>query len=242
MNAQALRLVPLLLLTCSPLILRCGGATNPTETATETGNPPAIVRQKLSMVENATGVELRGDAGAVTPAATVTVTNRTTGERGEAIALGDGSVSVIVAGSLRDGYEVTVSNTAGAQTVLLFSDGDGKVVESDTLSCQDLNDRAGRRASQTVMGAARTCGTDADCTFVSWHLRCVPDCDNRYDSISSTAADQFNAELRGVENAFCGDFESRNCFVLQLPCTGPTGADTQTRPACVDGQCTILRE
>jgi len=241
MKARALRLVPLLLLACSPLVLQCGGAANPIETATETGNPPAIARQKLSIVENATGVELRGNAGAVTPAATVTVTNRTTGERGEAIARGDGSVSVIVAGSLRDGYEVTVSNAGGAQTVQLFSDPNGNVVESGTLSCQDLNDRAVGRARQTLMDAARTCSTDDDCTFVSRRLRCVPDCGNRYDSISSMAADQFNAELREVEEAFCGDFEGRDCVIPGLPCV-PAGADTQTHPGCVAGQCTILRE
>jgi hypothetical protein len=242
MKAQVVRLVPLLLFACSPLFLHCGGATNATEPVTETGNPPAIVQQKLSIVANGTGVELRGDAGAVTPGATVTVTNRTTGEHAEAIAPADGSVSVVVAGSLQDEYEVKVSNASGTQTLQVFSDPNGNVVESGTLSCQDLTDKVGDRTNQARMRASRTCTSDDDCTFVSWSLECVPDCDNRYDSVASIAADQFNAEIRNVESAFCDDFQGRDCFVLGVPCSIPAGADAPTHPACVAGQCAIVRE
>jgi hypothetical protein len=242
MKAQIVRLLPLLLFACSPLFFHCGGATNAPEAVTETGNPPAILQQKLSIVANGMGVELRGDAGAVTPGAMVTVTNRTTGEHAEAIAPADGSVSVVVAGSLQDEYEVKVSNAAGDQTLRLFSDPTGKVVESGTLSCEDLTQKLGTRRTQARMGASRTCSSDDDCTFVSASLRCSPDCGNQYDSVASMAAAQLTAEIRNVENAFCGDFESLSCVVFPLPCNVPAAASTPTHPGCVAGQCAIVRE
>jgi hypothetical protein len=243
MKAQVVRLVSLLLLTCSPLLIQCGGTTNnPTETATETGNPPAVVQQKLSIVANGTDVELRGDAGAVTAGAMVTLTNQTTSERGEGTAQGDGSVSVVVAGSLQDQYEVRVSTATGEQTFQVFSGENGAVVESEALSCVELTQKLGARMNQARTGASRMCSNDEDCTFVSASLRCTPDCGNQYDSVALTAAAGLNAEIRNVENAFCDDFQGRDCFVLGVTCNVPAGADAPTRPGCVAGQCAILRE
>ena len=243
MKAQDFRLVPLLLFACSPLFIHCGGATKPTEGATETGNSPAIVQQRLSIITNGTGVELRGDAGAVSPGATVTVTNQTTGERGEADAQGDGSVSVVVAGSLQDEYEVKVVNAAGEQSLQVFSGANGAVVDSDALSCQGLNEKVGARMTQARMAAARTCTSDDDCTIMSWSLRCtLPGCGAQYDSVASIATAELNAEIQQLENAFCDDYEGRDCFVLAPSCPIPAGADAATHPGCVAGQCAIVRE
>src|SRR3954471_24853170 len=96
----------LLIAVCPPLLGRCGGAV---EHGTETGNPPVVEQQKLHVVLRDTGVEVVGDAGAVSPGASVRVTNRTTGESTEATARADGSVNIVVPGSPQDEYEVTVS-------------------------------------------------------------------------------------------------------------------------------------
>ena len=109
------RLLPWLVISlCPPLLGRCGGAL---EHGTETGNPPVIEQQKLHVVLHDDGVEVVGEAGSVSPGASVTVTNTRTGEHAEAIARADGSVSVSVPGTLTDEYEVTVSSGGGSQSV-----------------------------------------------------------------------------------------------------------------------------
>src|SRR4051794_8669728 len=94
------RLLPWLLIAVCPVLLgHCGGAV---EHGTATGNPPVVEQQKLHVVLRDTGVELVGDAGTVSPGASVRVTNRTTGQSAEATAHGDGSVNIVVPGSLQD--------------------------------------------------------------------------------------------------------------------------------------------
>src|SRR3954468_834648 len=92
---------------CPPLLGHCGGAV---EHGTETGNPPVIEQQKLHVVLHDDGVVVVGDPGAVSPGASVAVTNTRTGAHAEASAGSDGSVSVSVHGTLDDEYEVTVSS------------------------------------------------------------------------------------------------------------------------------------
>ena len=104
----------LLIAICPPLLGHCGGAL---EHGTETGNPPVVEQQKLHVVLHDDGVEVVGEGGAVSPGATVTVTNTRSGDRAEAIARADGSVNVSVPGTLADEYEVTVASSGGSQTV-----------------------------------------------------------------------------------------------------------------------------
>lgn len=109
------RLLPwLLIAVCPPLLGHCGGAL---EHGTETGNPPVVEQQKLHVVLHDDGVEVVGEAGSVSPGATVTVTNTRSGDHAEAIARADGSVNVRVPGTLDDEYEVTVASGGGSQSV-----------------------------------------------------------------------------------------------------------------------------
>jgi hypothetical protein len=116
-------LLPCVLIALCPALLgHCGGAT---QQATETGNPPGVAEQKLHILLRNTGVEVVGDAGAVGAGANVSVTNRSSGDHGEAIAKVDGSFDIVVPGSLQDEYEVTVSQGSATQTVRISANTNG---------------------------------------------------------------------------------------------------------------------
>ena len=145
------RLFPWLLIAiCPPLLGHCGGAL---EHGTETGNPPVVEQQKLHVVLHDDGVEVVGEAGAVSHGATVTVTNTRSGDRAEAIARADGSVNVSVPGTLADEYEVTVASSGGSQTVR---------VTASTVSDTSLRPTPSRRSGsrcwplRTTSSRART--------------------------------------------------------------------------------------
>lgn len=87
--------------------------------------------------------------------------------------------------------------------------------------------------------ASLDCTTDTDCTFVSWRLGCVPDCDNRFRSMPVAGAVELEQQIRQVDDSFCSEFEQRDCFVLGLPCKLAPGALERSRPVCQAGQCSI---
>jgi len=233
------RFLPCFLIACVPLLGHCAGAT---EQATETGNPPGIQQEKLRILLHGTGVEVVGGAGAVSPGVKVTVTNRSTGDHAEANALADGSVNVVVPGSLQDEYEVTVSNSAGTQTVRVSSDTNGGTVELDELSCYNLSSGAEDRIAQIVNAAPRNCTNDVDCTLASYALRCVGDCGNRFIGVASAAADAFNGAVRSVDDSFCGEFIGRACEGPVRPPCGFPGLGGSERASCVAGECQAVLE
>jgi hypothetical protein len=147
----------LLLALCPPLLGHCGGAV---EHGTETGNPPVVEQQKLHVGLHDDGVVVVGDPGAVSPGATVVVTNVRSGERSEASAGADGSVSVSVPGTLDDEYEVTVSSGGRSQTVLVSASA-GASAELASASCDSLEQEPQRagclrvRRSEHVRGGQR---------------------------------------------------------------------------------------
>src|SRR5688500_4929854 len=98
-HIRVTRLLPWLLIAVCPVLGRCGGTTEP---GTETGNPPSIETRRLHIVVRDTGVEVVGEAGAVSPGASVTITNRSTGQQVQVTAGADGSLNVAVPGSLQD--------------------------------------------------------------------------------------------------------------------------------------------
>lgn len=76
--------------------------------STNTGNPPVVDRQKLSVTASGDDVVVAGEAGAVPSVARVTVTNLATEESESTTATDDGSFEVTLAGGVDDEYHVEV--------------------------------------------------------------------------------------------------------------------------------------
>ncbi|MEO8178469.1 MAG: carboxypeptidase-like regulatory domain-containing protein [Deltaproteobacteria bacterium] len=224
----------LLVAICPPLLGHCGGAV---EHGTETGNPPIVEQQKLHIVLRGTGIEVVGDAGAVSPGAYVSVTNRTTGQSAESTGRADGSVSVIVPGSLQDEYEVTVSNGSGSQTVRVAAETSGAAGSSGTELANASCDALGQTLSQSVTAAyteaSKACQADSDCT-TGGDVGCYYGCGGPIVSVSGKAA----AEAAIVQDTapLCAEL-SRRCGPR-----GPPGCpyQTPTTMGCENGSCQVL--
>ncbi len=95
-----------------PLLPACGGQSD--AVSTDTGNPPVIIGQKLHVTPSDSGVVVAGDAGAVTPGASVAVENVTRGRSRVTTAAQDGSFEVELEGTAQDEYRVDA--TLGGRT------------------------------------------------------------------------------------------------------------------------------
>jgi hypothetical protein len=156
------RLLPWLVISlCPPLLGHCGGAV---EHGTETGNPPVVEQQKLHVVLHEEGVVVVGDPGAVSPGATVSVTNVRSRDRSEASAGTDGSVSVSVPGTLADEYEVTVSSDGRSQSVRVSAGSAATNSELAGASCDSLEQTLSEQVGSGY-AAASQCQVDSDCTM-----------------------------------------------------------------------------
>jgi hypothetical protein len=242
----------LLIALCPPLLGQCGGDVTH---GTETGNPPVVEEQKLHIVLHDTGIEVVGDAGAVTPGASVRVTNRTTGQSAEATARSDGSVSVVVAGSMQDEYEVTVSNNAGSQTVQITAQTSGAAGAGgmtgtrdtadagstvmtipsgpDPVACAALQRTLGVRVAAGFANADRRCQRDEECTTVDTGAGCFHSCEPVI--VSTAGAEAARASIAQDIAALCDDATSQGC---ELP--RPACARVGTLLACNAGTCTTL--
>jgi heat shock protein HslJ len=96
----------------------CGGES----LSTDTGNPP-VVGQKLNLYATATGVVVRGEAGAVPGGARVDVINTATAETASTTAAEDGSFEVALAGAATDEYRVYVGSGQQSWRTRLTSSG-----------------------------------------------------------------------------------------------------------------------
>jgi hypothetical protein len=194
------RLLPwLLIAVCPPLLSRCGGAL---EHGTETGNPPVVEQQKLHVVLHEDGVEVVGEAGSVSPGASVTVTNTRSGDHAEAIARADGSVNVSVPGTLMDEYEVTVSSGGGSQSVRVTAASAGDSTSTNAAStnadaglserstCNNLETALVQRVQADYAAADQSCQSVADCTDSARTLSCYAGCYSFTVSASAAAATQ----------------------------------------------------
>jgi hypothetical protein len=250
-NSSLTHFLPWLLVAlCPPLLGHCGGAAEP---GTETGNPPVVEQQKLHIVLGDTGVQVLGDAGAVTPGANVTVTNRTTGAHIAATARADGSISVVVPGSVQDEYEVTVSNGSGTQTVGLTAtngpdrgdptgtngtttNGTGtNSIASDaeltSASCNTLENTLGQRVADGFSSASTACSSDSDCVYSGWGVGCYFQCGSSFLSVNGASLAQ--TQIERVTAPVCNELASRCAREAPQPCIG----DAVSIPECADGVC-----
>ena len=107
----------------SPLLVGCGGQSD--ALSTDTGNPPVIIGQKLSVTPSDQGVVVAGTPGAVTGGASVEVRNVTSGQSRTTMAAADGSFEVEVEGTPSDEYRIQASLGGQSASASLNSAGSG---------------------------------------------------------------------------------------------------------------------
>jgi len=231
------RLLPWLsIAVCVPLLGHCGGTAEP---GTETGNPPGIEARRLHIVLRDSGVEVVGDPGAVSPGASVRVTNRSSGEQAEATARADGSVNVVVLGSLEDEYDVTVSNGGGSQTVRVSAATNGEGAGTSgaggsdlaSASCEALENTLGQRISEGFSSGNTTCRIDDDCVYQGWGVGCYFQCGGSFLSVNGASVARETVE-EGVAPV-CSELASRCTRQPASSCPPPT----TTTPECANGVC-----
>ena len=194
------RLLPCVLIALCPTLLgHCGGAT---QQATETGNPPGIAEQKLHILLRDTGVQVVGDAGAVGAGANVNVTNRSSGDHGQAIAKVDGSFDIVVAGSLQDEYEVTVSNGSLTQTVRISASTNGLSTDTSpdlsTASCASLEKTLTQHVTAGFAAGDKSCESDVDCVYADWQVGCYFGCGGTFLSVAGAYPHVTDAGVGGA--------------------------------------------
>lgn len=231
------RLLPFLLISLCPLLSQCGGAAEP---GTETGNPPRVDERKLHLVEGTRGVELIGQPGAVSPGgATLRVENLRTGESVEVTVAADGSVNIIVPGSLQDEYSITVSS--GGRTVTASVSGPanggagGAGASGGALSCEVLeNTMVETVAGRFSSAAAQACEVDSDCVHTFWSVGCYYQCGSSFVSSAGESAARSLAEQDTA--AICAELDGRRC-PRPPPVDCLLGNDV---PECRNGTCQAL--
>jgi hypothetical protein len=227
-HLSAARFLSLFLLAlCPPLLSQCGGAAS---LGTETGNPPRLQLKKLFLLASVQGVELVGEAGAVSPGASVSITNLTSGARGETEALANGSVDVFVAGSLEDEYEVTASSAAGSASTRLTAPSSGTGDPLAQLSCEALDNSLRQRVAGVLDSTDRSCSIDSECVPWSFASCGGNSCDSWF--ISARAASSTALEVEQETAALC---DQRSRCEPPPPCS--VGFEV---PDCQNGVCQHL--
>jgi hypothetical protein len=213
---------------CPPWLGHCGGDAG---LGTESGNPPVVTGQKLTLVATATGVSVMGSVGAVSPAAaSVRVTNVTSGASEDGVVASDGSFAVAIAGSLSDEYEVTVTSAGSTTTVRVTPNDGGATEDTSAASCNDLENQLSQRLGAVFEAAPRACTVDADCTEVGWGS-CYNSCSSSVIArsgveLTATLADQAGA-------ATCAALEG--CTRIPPPCV-----PRDVLAVCIAGSCQEL--
>jgi hypothetical protein len=217
----------LLMGLCPPLLGHCGGDVM--EDGTESGNPPVVTEQKLTLVATDAGVSVVGSVGAASPAtATVRVMNVTTGEIKDGVVASDGSFEVSIAGSLQDSYSVMIISGENTTTVLLTSNGQNAT--GDAAACTETEAALDQRLADSFATAQTACTVDADCVEVGWATRtgCYGGC-----AASFVASSDADAAATRADQATADLCEQLTDCARQLPT-----CDVQLYvPACIGGTC-----
>jgi hypothetical protein len=229
-HLSAARFLSLFLLAlCPPLLSQCGGEAR---LGTETGNPPRLELKKLFLLASVQGVELVGEAGAVSAGANVNITNVSTGASAETVALANGSVDVFVAGSLDDEYDVTATTTVGTTNSRLTPSASGGGNPLAQLSCEALDHSVRQRVAGVLASIDRSCSIDSEC--VPWSLGTCGGggfCDEWW--ISASAVNLALAQAQQETSSLCNEFD--RCQPEVLGCQGGFPV-----PDCQNGICQHL--
>jgi hypothetical protein len=218
------------------LAAACTSVHETPQTGTETGNPPVIHAELVTLAVSSDELHLIGAPGAVSPpGAQVEATSELTGQVFHAIAAADGSFDMQVDAPKTDSFQLRALQ-AGQSSGSVHVTRGGASVEDDAgeaLSCEQRGDMARVRMAATVETADRRCTSADDCMLVSLGTACSDACSDV--ALSAAGAAQIEAEREAIEGGLCKDFARDSCNVLVLPCTPPLG----TGRVCENGSCAL---
>jgi hypothetical protein len=102
--------------------------------------------------------------------------------------------------------------------------------------CTDWGNQASTGRRQAQNDAARACSVDADCTLVDYGLSCFADC-GYPSAVARAGVPALEAEVRSLDDRFCGRFESEECpGPIIPPCVPPLGTPSAH---CQSGVCSL---
>jgi hypothetical protein len=222
-------------IAAAAIVLQACARTHGPQDSTETGNPPVIDAERVTLMVEHDEVHVVGDKGAVTPGGvTITVRNLVSGKSANSDAAKDGSFDVKAPGSVNDGFRLQASNGVAESKPVFVTQtsavqGDGK---SGALSCEQqtmLSDVQTRAASMT---AETTCTQDEDCVEVQTSTVCWDTCEEI--AVSKTGKMQVDDFVSSINAGLCSGYEAAGCMTGRRHCP----ADPLPHPlACVQGQC-----
>jgi hypothetical protein len=219
-----------LLLSLSPLLAQCGGDAG---LGTESGNPPRLEQQKLTLEVVAGGLLVVGAPGAVAPpGAAVRVTNLTTGERVQTTAGADGTIEVVIAGDLTDELEVSVSSGGRETSERLSLGAIGERTELSGVSCASLENVLVATMLDVIDAADASCSADADCA--SRGLGVASPCYYQCGTAILSRAGLAQASTQGPQRtaAVCAALDA-----CDRPAPSSCPVESSALPACVEGRC-----
>ena len=203
------------------------------EGITETGNPPVIDLDKVSLVVTRGAAHVVGQPGAVTPGgAEIELTVVGTNQVARGTSRPDGSFDVELEAA--DGAVVELRAKSGERrSGSVYVTRAGAAVSGEQLSCMQRTNLASQAVGSVLGSADLSCETAADCRQVSDKTVCTDSCGPALVSKSAVAG--VEAAVSAVDTDLCASFAADGCKVIALPCTPPPNG----RLACVAGKCTI---
>ncbi len=205
--------------------------------ATETGNPPFLDLDEISLVVSADGVRIVGEPGAVKPGgAEITLENVATGEVARGKANADGSFDIAIDASADAVIEVRASS-GGESSGSVYVTRGGAMVGSDggsALSCMERSQLASQAIGGVLTSLDSSCETAADCKFVPYRTSCTDACGDAL--VSAGEVERLQDTVRSIGSGICRDFAADGCTVEAQPCPPPLSGPVQ----CVAGRCEQL--
>lgn len=119
---QTSRFLLLTSLALLPVAPGCGAEAGGIA-STDTGNPPFIDVQSVSITASGENVLVVGKPGAASAGAEVEITNVLTAEKASTTAQGDGSFTATLAGSIGDGYRIVATRDGKDASATVPGDG-----------------------------------------------------------------------------------------------------------------------
>lgn len=218
------------------VLAACTDAHGP-EHSTQTGNPPALDRGRVTLEVSADQVHIVGEAGAASPGgASIEITNLSTGQVITGTAAADGSFDVRADGSLNDAFVVrAVANGDESAPVYVVRGGAEISGEDDgSLACDQYSGLGRAVLEASAAAADRRCSSADDCKQVFVQAHCVPGCTPVY--ASNAGASQVMATAEAINAGLCASSKADGCPNQPVQCAAPAPV------GCVAGECVAQGE
>jgi hypothetical protein len=218
-------------LIAGSLIAGCFSA-NTLLDGTQTGNPPVIRTERVSVQLTNLNAHVIGKPGTVSPdGATVEITNLVTGETSTTQAADDGSFDTLV-GFGSDSYSVRAKLGSQSSSPVFVARGTAAIGDGrdQSLSCEQRNALAGQLLTDAVDNADRSCAHDSDCKPAVARASCYqPNCWFAYASVRGRG--EIERVSRDVDANLCAEYDADGCSHPLPKCAEPSAA------VCRMGKC-----